>query len=135
VGVSLELPLPGQVERAKYKTAKIQSEKTELETINLAVKLQADLEVLYKNILMEKELMQIADEKIGLAEDILADETENYSYGKIDLNDLILEVNKLDDAKFKKILHEVNLKVYLVEWLRLTDSLVKKEEVLKHENK
>lgn len=41
----------------------------------------------------EHALPAIADEKIALAEAILEDEAENYTYGKITLNDYITAVN------------------------------------------
>ena len=59
-----------------------------------------------------------------MSEAIVRDEKENYSYGKVTLKDLIDEVNKLEDNKFNKIFHSVQLKKLIVEWLRLTDTLV-----------
>ena len=68
-----------------------------------------------------------AGDKIVLSEEILKDEAENYSFGKVTLNDYIDAVNRVDENKFNRILHTVNLKKLLVEWLRLTDRLVVKE--------
>ena len=79
----------------------------------------------------EKKLLTIADEKIRLSQEIVNDELENYSLGRVTLNDLIDEINKLEDNKFNKVSHEVQLKELTIEWLRLTDTLIKKKPLIK----
>jgi hypothetical protein len=54
----------------------------------------------------------------------LEDETKNYSYGKVSLNDFIDAVNRVDESRFNKILRSVQLKMLVTEWLRMTDQLV-----------
>ncbi|MBN1794074.1 MAG: TolC family protein [Candidatus Omnitrophica bacterium] len=128
-GVSLEWPLPSQVERAEYETAKIARDKTALGTEGTYARLHTSLSNLYDQIERERRLIELSDQKIKLAQSIVEDETENYSFGKVTLNDLIDEVNKLEDNKFNKISHEVQLKKLIVEWLRLTDTLVAQNRV------
>jgi len=123
-GVSVEWPLPGAVERANYETSKIDQRKSTLSSENIHLRLRTNLKNLNDQIARENELIVIAQEKISFAESILADEKENYSLGRTTLNDFIDEVNRLEDNKFNKIFHEVQLKRLIVEWLRLTDSLV-----------
>jgi len=74
----------------------------------------------------EKELIRLADEKIKLSEAVLTDETRNYSFGKITLNDYIDAVITVDLNQFNKILHTVELKKLHLEWFRLTDRLINK---------
>lgn len=74
----------------------------------------------------EKRLVKIAEEKIGLSLAILEEEAENYSYGKVTLNDYIDAVNRLDENRFNRTLHMIQLKKLMVEWLRMTDALVDK---------
>ncbi len=128
-GLTIELPLPGEVENAEYETAKIAESKTALSNQNIYARLYTDLRNLHDQIEREEKLIAIADDKIKLAEAIVKDEKENYSYGRSSLNDLIDEVNKLEDNKFNKIFHTVQLKKLIVEWLRLTDRLIVREEV------
>ncbi|MFC1599280.1 TolC family protein [Candidatus Omnitrophota bacterium] len=128
-GVSFELPLPGQVERAEHQTAKIGHDKTTLSNQSTYARLYTDLKNLYENIEREKKLIKIADEKISLSMAILEDETENYSYGKVSLNDLIDEINKLDENKFSKTIHMIQLRKLIVEWLRLTDRLITRDKI------
>ncbi|MFH1359705.1 MAG: TolC family protein [Candidatus Omnitrophota bacterium] len=123
-GISVEWPFPDQVERAQYETAKIEQDKRRLTNQNTYLELYTTLKNIHLQIQREKALIKLADEKIGLAEAVLKDESRNYSFGKITLNDYIDAVNKVDTNKFNKILHTVQLKKLLLEWLRLTDSLV-----------
>lgn len=129
-GISLEWPLPGQVEQANYETSKIDLRKTRLSSETTHMRLYTDLKNLNNQMQREKELIAVAEEKIELAEAIVKDEKENYSLGRSGLNDLIDEVNKLEDNKFNKITHTIQLRKLIVEWLRLSDSLITEKDIL-----
>ncbi|MFC1567193.1 TolC family protein [bacterium] len=124
IGFSFEWSFSSQVERAKYRISKIEHKKTNLSNENKKIQLETDLRNLYLQIKREKKLIEIAIEKIKLSESILKDETVNYSYGKVTLNDYIDAVNRLDENRFNLLLHSIRLKVLTTEWLRLTDKLV-----------
>ncbi len=128
-GVSIEWPFPGQVEKAEYEISRIEDKKTGLSTKNTYHKLWSQLSNLYLEIEKKEQLIKIANEKIELANGILKDEAENYSFGKITLNDYIQAVNDLDTARFSKISHDAAYKKLLVEWLRLTDKLVERKNI------
>lgn len=84
----------------------------------------------------EKQLIAIADEKISLAQAVVEDEEENYSVGRATLNELIDEINTLEQNKFNKISHEIQLKKLLIEWLRLTDVLISRDDIAdRHERR
>ena len=127
--MSLEWPFLGQTERAQHETSKIALDKRRLSNKSVYADLYATLRNLYNAIELEKKLIVVADEKIALAEAIVEDERKNYSYGKVTLNDLIDEINTLEDNKFNKIAHTVQLRKFIVEWMRLTDVLVTKEKI------
>ena len=126
-GVSMDWPLGNQVKKAEYETSKIALDKTRLTAKNTHFQLYTDLKNLHRQIKKEKELIAISDKKINLAQAILTDETENYSFGKVTLNDFIQAVNVLDDNLFNKTSHAIQLKKLIVEWLRLTDQLIDKK--------
>ncbi|MFH1645964.1 MAG: TolC family protein [Candidatus Omnitrophota bacterium] len=126
-GISMEWPLPGQVERAQYETSKVELQKTKLSSENIHLRLRSNLKNLNDKIQAENKLIALAQEKIDYARIIVDDDKENYSLGRISLNDFIDEVNKLEENKFNKIYHEIQLKRFIIEWLRLTDELVKKK--------
>jgi len=131
VGMSIVWPFPGQQERAQYETSKIIKQKTVLANENKYIQLETDLRNLFLEIERERKLISTADEKIVLAESILKDETINYSYGKVTLNDFIDAVNRVDENRFNKIIHSVQLKILMTEWMRLTDQLISRKDIKK----
>ena len=70
-GVSLEWPFPDQVDRANYETSKIELRKTKLSSETTHERLFTDLKNLDNQMQREKELIEVADEKIELAEAIV----------------------------------------------------------------
>ena len=98
---------------------------------NKYIQLETDLRNLYIQIERERKLILTADEKIVLAESILKDETINYSYGKVTLNDFIDAVNRVDENRFNKIIHSVQLKILMTEWMRLRDQLISRKDIKK----
>ena len=99
--------------------------------MNLHRTLYTAIKNLNDEINNEKRLISVAEEKIALAQSIVDDDTKNYSLGRVTLNDLIDEVNKLEDNKFNRIVHEVQLKKLVIEWLRMTDNLVRESDIYK----
>ncbi len=128
-GISIEWPFSDQVDRAEYETGRIDLRQQRVSNRNKYLQLYADLRNLDLAIGREQELIRLADDKIRLAEEVLTDEAENYSLGKVTLNDYIDAVNRLDTNKFNRITHLVRLKKLRTEWLRMTDRLVS-EKVL-----
>ena len=106
VGVEMEWPLDDSVKRAEYETAKIDREKASLVTKNTHHRLYTDIKNLSQQINREGQLHEISQKKINLARAVLEDETENYSFGKVTINDYIQAVNTLDSNRFDKIQHE-----------------------------
>ncbi len=128
-GVSFKFPFGNQVEKAEHQVSKVLADKSKLETQNTWYRLYAQLTGLYLQIEREEKLIRIADEKIVLARAIVKDETENYSFGKVTLNDYIQAVNVLDSNRFNKVLHESLHRKLLIEWLRLMDRLVSRKDI------
>ncbi|MFH1772046.1 MAG: TolC family protein [Candidatus Omnitrophota bacterium] len=124
LGLRFGWPFPGERKKARFETAKLSLERTKLSSALTNLQLYSDLSSLYEKINNEKQLIELARQKIDLAGEIVKDETENYSYGKVSLNDLIQEVNSLEDKKLEGIFHTIRFKKMLLEWFRLTDSLV-----------
>ncbi|MCA9400014.1 MAG: TolC family protein, partial [Candidatus Omnitrophica bacterium] len=125
-GVSLSWPVGDQVDRAELGVAQAELKKRKLTSLSTEFRLYTDIKNLTLQIDREKQLSEIAEEKIGIAQEILEDETENYSFGKVSINDYIDAVNVVDNNKFNHIRREVAYKKLLVEWLRITDQLVQK---------
>jgi len=124
-GISLKWPIGHSVDKARHKLAEIEHKKTVLSNRNKYEELRTNLKSLYLQINRERELIKVSEEKSRLAEAILRDESENYSFGKVTLNDYIFAVNSVDENHFRLIEHTVARNKLLVEWLRLTDQLVR----------
>ncbi|MDP3920400.1 MAG: TolC family protein [Candidatus Omnitrophota bacterium] len=127
--VSLDWSIFEQVDRGEYNTAKVARDKTVLTTDSTLYRLYVDLKSLYQQIESQRELYEIAEEKIRRAQSVLEDETENYSFGKVTLNDYIDAVNTYDTNRFNRIRREVLVKTLIVEWLRLSDRLITRREI------
>ncbi len=123
-GISLRWPVGRSVDKAKHRITQIEHKKTVLSNQNKYEELHTNLKNLFLQIRREQKLIAISEKKIQLAEAILKDEAENYSFGKVSLNDYIYAVNRADENRFSHTKHTVQLNKLLVEWLRLTDQLV-----------
>ncbi|MBA3052029.1 MAG: TolC family protein [Candidatus Omnitrophota bacterium] len=134
-GISLTWPFPDQTNSAALELSKINEKKTRLSGANKYIQLRTDLKTLILQIETGRELIAIADEKIKLAKSILKDETENYSYGKVSLNDFIEASNRVDENRFSKILRSVELKSLMTEWFRLTDRLISEKDIKSYKKK
>ena len=128
-GVSLEYPFPGQVEHAEYETAKVERKRRILEKVNTHIRIYTELRNIYEEIERTRELIKIAGKKVEVAQSIVDDDTINYSYGKVILNNFIDEVNQLDFNRFSKIQYSIKLKKLIIDWLTLTDQLVRKKDL------
>jgi len=128
-GITVTWPFPNQIKRAGLETSKIADKKTRLSNLNKYVQLRTDLKALNIQIERDRKLIALAEEKIALSESILKDETVNYSYGKVSLNDFIDASNRVDENKFNKILRSVQLKVLMTEWFRMTDRLILRKDI------
>jgi outer membrane protein TolC len=125
--LELVLPFPDQVDDAEHEMAGIARKRAELRKENVRYRLYTDIRNLHHEVKKEEQLAAIFEEKVGLATSILKDETENYSFGKVTLNDYISAVNVLDNNLFGKVQHEARVARLRIELLRLTDRLVLKE--------
>lgn len=130
-GFSFSFPIPDEVDRAEYNVSKIEEEKAQLTTNNVYYQLYKDLGNLALRIQREEKLLALADEKIKLSAAVLEDETKNYTFGKVTLNDYIEAVNRFDNNRFNEISHIATLKRLKIEWLRLNDQLVARAQVSK----
>lgn len=128
-GISIDWPFPNRVKKAQHALSIISVDKAKLTTRNTYHRLYTQLISLYLKIELEGKLLKISDEKLALARAVVKDEQENYSFGKVTLNDYIQAVNSLDTNRFSKVFHESLNNKLLIEWLRLMDSLVNQNDI------
>ncbi len=117
------------MKKADYETSRIRQDQTRVQTENTYYRLYANILNLYEQIERERKLVEIADERIKLAESVFKDEAENYSYGKATINEYINAFSALDANRFNRVFHVVLQKKLMVEAMRLLDRLITKEEI------
>ncbi len=128
-GIVLEWPLPDKQEAARHEISRINQRRVSLSTGNTMLSLETALKNLYRTIENQYRLIELAEEKIAISQAIVRDEKKNYSLGKTDLNELIDEVNRLEERRFNLINREIELQKLIVEWKRLTDTLVQEKNI------
>lgn len=129
-GIELSWPIGRTVDKARHEIKRIEHKKTQLSNRNKHEALRTNLKTLHLQIQRERTLMDVSKQKIQLAQSILKDEAENYSFGKISLNDYIQAVDNVDRNRFSYTSHLVQLHKLHTEWLRLSDRLIRKQDLL-----
>ncbi len=124
--LSATIALPFQKKKAKaaYAISQINQEKNTLNTESTSEILETAIQNLHLSLVTQKKLVTTAAKKRGLAAKILENESENYAYGKISLNDYIAAVNRFDSTRFDEIDQKITFQQLSVEWKRLTDQLI-----------
>jgi outer membrane protein TolC len=129
-GFSFEFSFWQQQNSALYETTKIDLQKTRLTSAQTKIQLETDLKNIYEEIQLEKRLIRSAEQKIALGQRIVGSETRKYRQARTSLSDLIQVINNLDTYRFEKISHTVKLQTLVIEWLRITDQLVYKNNMV-----
>jgi multidrug efflux pump subunit AcrB/outer membrane protein TolC len=126
VWASLEFPLKNKQSKADLELKKINLTKIKLTNNSTQYYLENSLSTLYIALESQEKLINSAEHKTTLAKHILIRETENYSYGKINLNDYIDAVNRFDISRFDEIDQKISFQQLSIEWKRLSDTLIDK---------
>jgi outer membrane protein TolC len=125
VGATVAFPIFRSQAKATFEAAKIEEIETEASVATTKSTLLAQLHAIHNSLKSQNTLIELATTKRRLAYSILQEESENYSYGKINLNDYIVAVNQYDQARFDEIDRKITYQQLITEWKRLTDQLVK----------
>jgi multidrug efflux pump subunit AcrB/outer membrane protein TolC len=126
IGASISLPLFNAAAKATHEIAKLDVQKVVLETRTNRDSYLTTMRNNHVSLTTQKKLIDVAIQKRQLAQKILKEESENYSFGKITLNDYIVAVNRYDSARFDEIDRKITFQQISVEWKRLSDRLVVK---------
>jgi multidrug efflux pump subunit AcrB/outer membrane protein TolC len=124
IAMHLDLPVNKPNAKAHYAVSKINAEKTVLTNQSLERDLEAAIQSVYMALVYQKQLIDTAKDRKTLSAAILVDETENYTYGKIGLNDYIQAVNRFDQTRFDEINQKITFQQLSVEFKQLTDQLI-----------
>ncbi len=134
-GLAVEIPFLNDTKQWRYALAKTKHKKTKLANMNTHKQLRTDLETLYTDILSTQKQLAIAKQKVSLSEAVLKSETKYYMQSRAELNDLILAGNDLEENRYQQIYLTMQYNILMIEWLRLTDQLIRKEDIRRVEQK
>ena len=124
VGATVAFPLFKSQAKATFEAAKLEEHETAADIATTKSTLFAQLTSIHNTLESQKILIRLAKQKRRLAYSILQEESENYSYGKINLNDYIVAVNQYDQARFDEIDRKITYQQLITDWKRLTDQLI-----------
>ena len=124
VGFSWEQYVANKSNRSKKESQVLDVKKINLETMHQESLLVYQLKNLVTKLYYLDERINIAKEKVTLAQFIYKNESENYRLGKIDLNDFIDAVNRKDNTQFDYIDQLITYQQISNEYKRLTDQLI-----------
>ncbi|MBT5954708.1 TolC family protein [bacterium] len=126
LGISFDLPLQNKLAKADYEVSKLESLKVDSQSLTDELMLITTIRNIYESLITQKRLIAIASSKREFAQKILDAESENYSFGKVTLNDYIGAVNRHDSLRLEEIKRKIDYQIMSVEWKRLTDRLIVK---------
>lgn len=129
VAISVDLPLINKKAKALHEVARLNETIVTYDSNSAKDALLLSIKNLYLALEAQEQLAKNAAEKRQLAKSILENESENYTYGKINLNDYIVAVNRHDSTRFDEIRQYVAYQLLIVEWKRLTDQLITNSEL------
>ncbi len=132
-GISLDMSIPNEKKRAAAETARLDRKKSALSTAARKTELRRTLINLQADMAREKALSKIAEQKSALSRKVAASEKRDYNFGRASLNNLIQAVNDAEDNRTQAVNHAMRYNILSVEWLRLTDRLVERRQVLEGE--
>ncbi|ANT65790.1 efflux RND transporter permease subunit [Prosthecochloris sp. CIB 2401] len=123
-GAEMLWPLPGTQEKAEHEIARIRLLQTGVDNENRKLSLETSLRNLYRSIENQERLITVAEQKVTISKAVVEDEMKEYRLGRTELNDLLDETNRLEDHRLTLISRQIELEKMLIEWQRLTDTLV-----------
>lgn len=126
IGMTLDYAILSEKVLANVAKADIDIQKQGLSASNKILKLQLELKNFIENLKRAKEVLDIQTRMFDLAKSIAEAEQRDYNLGSSDLNFLINALNSQANYENQLINSKVQLNTLIVEFLRLTDSLVVK---------
>ncbi|MEK9657273.1 MAG: efflux RND transporter permease subunit [bacterium] len=123
--VSLGLPLKNINAESLHKQALVEKDNVDIETAATQESLQIQIRNIVAALESQTKRINIAKQKRVLAAYIFKEESKNYSYGNVTLNDYIDAVNRFDSIRLEELDHIMTRQQLCIELKRLTDTLVK----------
>jgi len=124
-GLQFAFPFGRQKEKAALEVTRIEQRKNLINKTNTKERLRNDLKTLHRRIRQEEGFITTAGSRFELARRIAVEEARLYRQARSPLKNLIEARTALEENRLNLINHRVQLSTLRLEWLRLTDQLVK----------
>lgn len=125
-GLSADLSWGRQQERAQQQIRKLELRQQRLKKEKKLLNWRIDIYNLRQSLEHMQEIIKLARQRYQLAQQILREEKKKFSIGRSPLSELIQVKNQAESAHYHWISQKITYQIYLLEWRRLTDSLVQK---------
>lgn len=129
VGFNLEIPLWDTRKKATVKEARYEKMAASLALAQYKKNLASSLKAQMDRISKQKKRVELSRKKLELSEDVMDKESKRYKSGKIDIETLIDARQSSARNRFTFLSNRIQYDKDLVEWLRLTDKLIVKDEI------
>jgi outer membrane protein TolC len=117
--------------RAKLGEARANRKKEKLTIRENRSRLLMNLKNLHRAITMERNLVDLHSERARVAQAIVNGKQRRYRQARTNLSDLVQSMKELHKQRNAVVNHRYRLSRLVTEWLRLTDSLVVREDIEK----
>ena len=129
LGFRFNWPIFDRPDRGELKKAKFDHISAILAEKEYQKNLEAALIAQIERIQLSQERLNISQKKWHLSQSIIKAERRRYERGQIDLEILILAHQDLAQNRYAYLENRIRLDKEIIEWLRLTDQLVRKGKV------
>lgn len=126
VGVNVDIPFDNSVVNAQIQEASYELLKAKLSRKSFDNAIRESLLVIRNKILQQRELLKVSKQKKELSAEIVKEQTRRYLVGRITLESLIEDRNNEAQYEFAYQAELMNLNKLIVQWLALTDQLVRR---------
>lgn len=130
VGLSYEGNFFDKKKSSVFKVAEIDYKKTLLDVSIKKYDIHITLKNLYEDLILQKDLLKIYNDKIKRAEVVVNEDTKYYNIGKLSFNDLVESINSLEKYRSEKVDRCLQFKTSILNWRNATDKLVNEEKIL-----
>ena len=127
VGINISKAFPAEKDKALLETAEIDYMKTLLSNEIKEENLKRMLKAIHTDIKKTQELLELNREKLRIAELILRDTAREYETGRTALRSYTDAINSLETVRYRNLHYKARINMLIIEWLRITDSLVVKD--------
>ncbi len=126
VGFSLSFPVGSTRENALLETARLDARKQKLANENRGVQLEQNLYRLHVLIRSAEERLRIAGDRLQISRRLVQEQDRRFRQGLATLGDYISALDGRDQDEASVTALQIELNGLTLDWLRLTDRLVRK---------